>query len=99
MGLQYDRAWALVDASGKALTQKQYPRLALVQPAISLQDRMLLVRAPGMAEDLVIPLEDDGSVTACDGSLAIPACVFRMNNRFVLRRIVCFCQMLGQTGQ
>jgi molybdenum cofactor sulfurtransferase len=67
-GLQFDRAWALVDASGKALTQKQHPRLALVQPMISLRDRVLLVRAPGMAEDLLIPLEDDGSVTACDGS-------------------------------
>lgn len=66
-GLQYDRAWALVDASGKALTQKQHPRLALVQPTISLRDRVLLVRAPGMAEDLVMPLEEDGSVSPCDG--------------------------------
>jgi hypothetical protein len=57
----------LVDASGKALTQKQHPRLALVQPSISLRDRLLLVRAPGMAEDLVMSLEEDGSVTPCDG--------------------------------
>ena len=66
-GLLYDRTWALIDSAGRALTQKQHPRLALVQPTVSLRDGLLLVRAPGMAEDLVIPLEDDGNVTPCDG--------------------------------
>ena len=58
-GLLLDRAWALVDASGKAITQKTFPRLALVQPHINLEDRVMIVRAVGMHDDLIIPLDDD----------------------------------------
>lgn len=67
-GLLFDRAWALVDGGGKALTQKVYPRLVLVQPAINLRDRAMIVRAPGMAEDLVVPLGDtNDGIRGCGG--------------------------------
>lgn len=45
-GLEFDRAWMVVDAHGAMLTQRQWPRLALVQPTLRHSDLML--RAPGM---------------------------------------------------
>jgi uncharacterized protein YcbX len=45
-GLQLDRAWMLVDAAGEMLTQRERPRLALVQPRLRADDMVL--RAPGM---------------------------------------------------
>lgn len=38
-GLLWDREWALVDASGVALTQKRCPRLATVSTTIDLVSR------------------------------------------------------------
>ena len=67
-GLLYDRAWAVVDAQGRAITQKVHAKLALVQPSINLQDGVMLVRAPGMAEVLAISLSDSGAVTPCLGT-------------------------------
>ena len=45
-GLEFDRAWMVVDEQGEMLTQRQCPRMALVQPALRTQDMVL--RAPGM---------------------------------------------------
>lgn len=45
-GLEFDRAWMVVDERGAMLTQRELPRLALVQPALRHSDLML--RAPGM---------------------------------------------------
>ena len=45
-GLEFDRAWMVVDAHGEMLTQHQWPRLALVQPTLRSSDMVL--RAPGM---------------------------------------------------
>lgn len=45
-GLDYDRAWMLVDAHGEFVTQRELPRLALVQPTLRQDD--LVLRAPGM---------------------------------------------------
>lgn len=45
-GLEFDRAWMVVDAQGAMLTQRQWPRLALVQPQFKMGELML--RAPGM---------------------------------------------------
>lgn len=45
-GLDLDRAWMVVDERGQFLSQRQCPRLALVQPQLRLSDLML--RAPGM---------------------------------------------------
>ena len=45
-GLDLDRAWMVVDEHGDMLTQREWPRLALVQPAFKGQD--LVLRAPGM---------------------------------------------------
>ncbi|MFO1326933.1 MAG: MOSC N-terminal beta barrel domain-containing protein [Rubrivivax sp.] len=45
-GLQFDRAWMVVDEQGGMLTQREHPRLALVRPTMRADD--LVLRAPGM---------------------------------------------------
>ncbi|MEP7283444.1 MAG: MOSC N-terminal beta barrel domain-containing protein [Rubrivivax sp.] len=45
-GLELDRAWMVVDADGEMLTQREWPRLALVRPTLRQDD--LRLRAPGM---------------------------------------------------
>lgn len=45
-GFEFDRAWMLVDADGDFVSQRELPRLALVQ--CTLKHSELLLRAPGM---------------------------------------------------
>lgn len=45
-GFDLDRAWMVVDAQGDFVTQREQPRLALVQPQLRRDD--LVLRAPGM---------------------------------------------------
>ncbi|MDP1651068.1 MAG: MOSC N-terminal beta barrel domain-containing protein [Rubrivivax sp.] len=45
-GLDLDRAWMVVDERGDMLTQREWPRLALVQP--TLKGSEMVLRAPGM---------------------------------------------------
>ena len=45
-GLEFDRAWMLVDERGEFVTQRELPRLALIQPLLRQSDMVL--RAPGM---------------------------------------------------
>jgi len=45
-GLEFDRAWMLVDAGGRFVTQRELPRMALVQPQLKTFE--LVLRAPGM---------------------------------------------------
>jgi uncharacterized protein YcbX len=45
-GLEFDRAWMVVDEVGEMLTQRELPRLALIRPTLRSNDMVL--RAPGM---------------------------------------------------
>ena len=45
-GLEFDRAWMVVDADGEFVTQRELPRMALVRP--QLKHTELVLRAPGM---------------------------------------------------
>ena len=45
-GLEFDRAWMVVDAQGIFLSQRELPRMALIQPQLKYHDMVL--RAPGM---------------------------------------------------
>jgi len=47
-GLDLDRAWMVVDAHGEFVTQREQPRLALVQPQFKRGGTELALRAPGM---------------------------------------------------
>jgi uncharacterized protein len=54
-GLEWDRAWMVVDLQGEFVTQRELPRMALIQPAFKLDQ--LVLRAPGM---LALHLSLDG---------------------------------------
>lgn len=45
-GFEWDRQWMLVDAQGRFVSQRELPKLALVQPTFRGDDMVL--RAPGM---------------------------------------------------
>ena len=53
-GLEYDRCWMVTDPHGAMLTQRAYPRMALIKVELGTQD--LVLRAPGMSE-LRTPLD------------------------------------------
>jgi uncharacterized protein len=46
-GLDLDRAWMVVDEAGEFVTQRQVPRMTLIQPTLTSFD--LIVKAPGMS--------------------------------------------------
>lgn len=52
-GLAFDREWVVVDQQGVFMTQRKYPRMALIQPA--LNGTTLSVNAPGMPTLTVHP--------------------------------------------
>lgn len=56
-GLAGDRRWMLVSGEGRFMTQRQWPRMALIRPALT--DGVLRVSAPGMP-DLEVPLDGSG---------------------------------------
>ncbi|RZI97329.1 MAG: MOSC domain-containing protein [Variovorax sp.] len=45
-GLEFDRAWMVVDATGEFVSQRELPRMALIQPTMKHMEMVL--RAPGM---------------------------------------------------
>jgi uncharacterized protein len=45
-GLEFDRAWMVVDESGEFLSQRELPRMALITP--QLKQYEMVLRAPGM---------------------------------------------------
>lgn len=48
-GLLFDRAWMVVDEHGDFVSQRECPRMALIQPTVT-PTRQLVVRASGMPE-------------------------------------------------
>ena len=45
-GFEFDRAWMVVDPTGGFVTQRELPRMALIQPTLKTSEMVL--RAPGM---------------------------------------------------
>ncbi|XP_054847805.1 molybdenum cofactor sulfurase [Eublepharis macularius] len=62
-GLQYDRNWMVVNQNGVCITQKQEPKLCLVQPLIDLEKNVMTIKAEGMDPISVSLEEDSGSQT------------------------------------
>jgi len=66
-GLAWDREWCLVhEGTGAALSQKRYPKMALIRPSIDLVKGVLRVRFEGYREptsqhpeEIVVPLSAD----------------------------------------
>lgn len=57
-GFQYDRRWMLVDETGKFLSQRKFPRMALI--SVQLEKECLVVKVPNR-EALFIPVYPDSS--------------------------------------
>ncbi len=64
-GLEWDRAWMLATPDGQFLTQREYPRMVLIQPELLATDMRLT--APGMPA-LHVPYEVDPAQSAQGGS-------------------------------
>ncbi len=45
-GLEFDRAWMVVDAGGEFVSQRELPRMALIRPTMKHME--VVLRAPGM---------------------------------------------------
>lgn len=45
-GIEFDRAWMVVDPAGMFVTQRELPRMVLIQP--TLKSSEMVLRAPGM---------------------------------------------------
>ena len=54
-GLDLDRAWMVVDEAGEFVTQRQLPRMALIQPLLTSFD--MIVKAPG-AKPLKLAIDE-----------------------------------------
>lgn len=54
-GLEWDRAWMVVDAQGMFITQREVAQMALVQPHIDAAAACMRLSYPGQA-DTVVPL-------------------------------------------
>ncbi len=83
-GFQYDRRWMLIDSNNRFITQRQYPRMTLIEPVFEegVADYGLSVRAPDMPvlivpyPDQQIELYDEVEVTCWDDQIR----AFRINS-------------------
>ncbi|KXT00108.1 hypothetical protein AC578_5814 [Pseudocercospora eumusae] len=59
-GLAWDREWCIVkQGTGAALSQKAYPRMALIRPHLDFKSGVMRVRLIGSTEHITIPLSKD----------------------------------------
>ena len=70
-GLAWDREWCLVhQGTGAALSQKRYPKMALIRPSIDLAEGVLRVRLAGLlkgtttVDEITVPLSADPRIFA-----------------------------------
>ncbi|KAK3677709.1 hypothetical protein LTR78_002559 [Recurvomyces mirabilis] len=61
-GLAWDREWCIVhQITGKVLSQKQYPRMALIRPVLDFKAGQLCLSGPGAKQKITVPLSQDPS--------------------------------------
>lgn len=59
-GLVWDREWCILHKStGKALSQKQNSRMALIRPTLDFKEGLLRIKAIGDGEEVLVPLSKD----------------------------------------
>jgi uncharacterized protein YcbX len=61
-GIRHDRRWMVVDEDAVFITQRETPRMALID--VALRDDALVLDAPGM-EPLSVPFDAPGPVLGC----------------------------------
>ncbi|XP_075388687.1 molybdenum cofactor sulfurase [Tenrec ecaudatus] len=101
-GLLYDRSWMVANHNGICLSQKQEPRLCLIQPSIDLRQKILVLKAKGM-EPIELPLEDNhGWAQICQSKV----CADRVNtydcgedvSRWLSRLLGRQCHLIKQSS-
>ncbi len=72
-GLAFDRRWMITDPNGKFMTQRQFPRMALID--VQIVDDCLHLSAPGMEEIAIDPTDHPSTTVEVWGDFcqAIPA--------------------------
>ena len=74
-GLAWDREWYLVhQGSRAALSQKRYPKMALLKPVIDLENGLMRVRfdgptSPSTSVEIAVPLSADPTVFSSSANL------------------------------
>ncbi len=76
-GFQYDRRWMLIDKDNRFITQRQHPKMTLIEPSFEsdVMDYGLSVRAPNMPvliipyPDPMVELYDEVEVTCWDDKI------------------------------
>jgi len=69
-GLAWDREWCIVhQGTGAALSQKRYPRMALIRPQLDFEAGMLVLQRSGHPEEVNVRLSLDPSYYAANSSL------------------------------
>jgi uncharacterized protein YcbX len=79
-GLAHDRAWMVVDADGEMVTQRELPRMALIQPELvhaGASVAELVLHAPGVAA-LRLSLTAEGRVSLLEANSFPEAQVVRV---------------------
>lgn len=71
-GLKFDRHWMLIDENHHFLSQRQLPKMALIQ--VRIDEQQLIVSAPGQS-DLPIPLAPAPDAQAVDVEIWHDQCV------------------------
>lgn len=62
-GLAWDREWCLVHrGTSTALSQKRYPRMALIRPTLDFKQGLLRVRVVGGDDEVTVPLSANPNV-------------------------------------
>ena len=71
-GLAYDREFFLISKSdGRALSLKGYPKMALIQPSLNIESRIMFVSSPSSTAQLEIPLDIDVASELNKGTLIV----------------------------
>ncbi|MCJ1400692.1 hypothetical protein MMC11_003900 [Xylographa trunciseda] len=74
-GLEWDREWCIVHQGSKAaLSQKRYPKMALLRPAIDIKAGVMRIRCadvlpPSCPSEITVPLSMDPSVFQNDDAI------------------------------
>lgn len=59
-GLKFDREWIVMNLSnGKALSQKRFPKMALIRPRIDLSSHTMIVSIAGTSHSFTLDLDDE----------------------------------------
>ncbi|KAJ1035422.1 hypothetical protein NDA13_000837 [Ustilago tritici] len=93
-GLEYDREWIVMNlANGKALSQKRFPKMALIRPSIDLATRKITVSIADSSTSVAVDLEDDSQyVDDASSSISAEVCGAEIRPRAhkceILRRML-----------